>query len=55
MDTAVRNEGRLTLPFRSLAASLMRRTIAVAVACSVLAAGVQVAFTVGEENEHAAG
>jgi diguanylate cyclase (GGDEF)-like protein len=39
------------LPFRSLAGSLLRRTIAVAVACSVLAAGVQVVFTVTEEKE----
>lgn len=38
-------------PFRSLAGSLLRRTIGVAVACTVVAAGVQVAFTVREENE----
>ena len=42
---------RMSTPFRSLAASLLRRTIMVAVACSLLAAGVQVAFTVREENE----
>ena len=42
---------RMSTPFRSLAASLLRRTILVAVACSLLAAGVQVAFTVREENE----
>jgi two-component system cell cycle response regulator len=38
-------------PFRSLAGSLLRRTILVAVACTVIAAGVQVAFTVREESE----
>jgi two-component system cell cycle response regulator len=38
-------------PFRSLAASLLRRSIVVAVACTVIAAGVQVAFSVREENE----
>jgi diguanylate cyclase (GGDEF)-like protein len=42
---------RMSTPFRSLAASLLRRTILVAVACSLLAAGVQVAFTLREENE----
>jgi len=42
---------RMSTPFRSLAASLLRRTIVVAVACSLLAAGVQVAFTLREENE----
>jgi diguanylate cyclase (GGDEF)-like protein len=39
------------VPFRSLAASLLRRTILAAVACTVLAAGVQVVFTVREENQ----
>jgi diguanylate cyclase (GGDEF)-like protein len=43
--------GTAPAPFRSLAASLLRRTILVAVACTVLAAGVQVVFTVREENE----
>ena len=38
------------VPFRSLAASLLRRTIAVALLCTLFAAGVQVAFTVREEN-----
>jgi two-component system cell cycle response regulator len=37
--------------FRSLAGSLLRRTILVAVACTVIAAGVQVAFSVREESE----
>lgn len=37
-------------PFRSLAGSLLRRTIAVAIACTLIAAGVQVAFTVRDEN-----
>ena len=41
----------MSTPFRSLAASLLRRTILVAVACSLLAAGVQVTFTIREENE----
>jgi diguanylate cyclase (GGDEF)-like protein len=43
--------GQAATPFRSLAASLLRRTILVAVACTVIAAGVQVAFSVREENE----
>jgi diguanylate cyclase (GGDEF)-like protein len=38
-------------PFRSLAGSLLRRTIGVAIACTLLAASVQVAFTVREENQ----
>ena len=38
-------------PFRSLAGSLLRRTILVAVLCTLVAAGVQVAFSVREENE----
>jgi diguanylate cyclase (GGDEF)-like protein len=37
-------------PFRSLASSLLRRTVAVAILCTLFAAGVQVAFTVREEN-----
>ena len=37
-------------PFRSLAGSLLRRTIGVAVVCSLFAAGVQVAFTAREER-----
>ena len=51
MEPESLSEGGRALPFRSLAGSILRRTIAVAVACSVLAAGVQVAFTVREENE----
>ncbi|HEX5130815.1 MAG TPA: diguanylate cyclase [Usitatibacter sp.] len=43
--------GAAALPFRSLAASLLRRTVLVAVACTLLAAGVQVAFSVREESE----
>ena len=37
-------------PFRSLAGSLLRRTVGVAVLCTLVAAGVQVAVTVREEN-----
>ena len=44
--------GSVAVPFRSLAASLLRRTILVAAGCSLLAAGVQAIITVREQNAH---